>query len=149
MDRRHHFDWRAARAIRTFWGAAALVGLFAMHGLAGHGAMHAGHGDPPLEIAAAAAAHTHAAASMPMEATAAQAPSLTAPSGPSPDDGGLGLVGLCLAVLLVGAIAAVLLGRRSWYARSLARPVAHRGWPARARRDRDPPCLFALSIQRC
>jgi hypothetical protein len=72
-----------------------------------------------------------------------------APSGPGPDSGLLGLTGVCLAVLLVGIAVAVLQGRRVALTRDHDPGRRSSGATFRARRDRDPPCLLALSIQRC
>lgn len=106
----------------------ALAGLFAMHGLSTHGVA-----DPP-----------------------APGMSMHADHGGDPSDGGLpgddhqhDVLLLCLALLAAGVV--VLAVRRGWVrwptrkvstARSLTTPRA-------ARRDRDPPDLRALSIQRC
>lgn len=148
MVPRQLLHWRAPAVLRTLLGAAALVGLFAMHGLASHGAMHTGHSDQPLPVTMAVE-HTHVAIEMSVGMAADAAATFTAPTPTTPDGDGLGLAGLCLAVLLVGVFAAILLGRRTVHLqlRELADSV--RGWPARARRERDPPCLVALSIQRC
>lgn len=128
-----------AAALRRACGVAALLGLFAMHGLAVHGAAHAGHQADPIPAAVTVADHDHAAGD-------------TSDTGALQERGGdpdlAGFAGLCLAVLLAGIAAAVLLSlgirlpRRADSADSLGRPT-------RSRRHRDPPCLFALSIQRC
>jgi hypothetical protein len=129
----------------------ALVGLFAMHGLAGHGMTH--QMDMPGETSWAGAHAEHATGpAMSMTdgtdhyALAQRQPAKPAAPGPGPSS--MTLIGLCLAVLVAG-IAALLRGRllekvsRGVHTRLLA------GRPARARRDHDPPCLLALSIQRC
>ncbi|WP_148616311.1 DUF6153 family protein [Nocardioides rubriscoriae] len=129
---------------------AALAGLFAMHGLSGHGAMdHEG-----AAFAVSRDAHTggHPAAAMPMTAT-------TTPStGPSRDTTAAAAVtttmttdvmGLCLAVL-AGAWMLLVARGAGWpaavrRARLAARVVAVR---ARARAP-DPPDLLALCVHRC
>ena len=130
------------------FGVAALLGLFAMHGLAPHGTAHDGHAGDSIALVTAAG-HDHAGHSMTMDVTAETSTVYRAPGAPEPDRGLLGLAGMCLAVLLVGVIVIVVLGRGFPPARELDAALLAVGWPARARRDRDPPCLFALSIQRC
>ena len=139
----------AATTLRRVCGVAALLGLFAMHGLAVHGAMHAGHGADPMPAVAAVAGHSHdhgmgAAASA--DTRDGSRSGASEERGPGPEL--VGFAGLCLAILLAGAVAAVFLSR---FVRLPRRPdpAAAAGWPSRSRRDRDPPCLFALSIQRC
>lgn len=137
----------AAALLRNACGVVALVGLFAMHGLTAHGAAHAGHDVAPAPTAAAVAAHDDCSDCAGMTAVGTGAPSPV--TGERSPGGGLsGLAGLCLAVLLVGVVAAALRGRLVRL-RRLPDPVAADGRPARSLRDRDPPCLFALSIQRC
>jgi hypothetical protein len=139
----------AAAALRRVCGVAALLGLFAMHGLAVHGAAHAGHGaDPIPSVVTDQGHHDHGTG-----AGAAMADTRNGPRSGATQEGGpdlelLGFAGLCLAVLLAGIAAAVLLSGRIRLPRRAGSANAH-GWPARSRRDRDPPCLFALSIQRC
>jgi hypothetical protein len=104
---------------------AALAGLFAMHGLADHGA-----------------------ASAPLPATAV-AHHDTAP----PDHGGStghDMAGLCLALLVMAAgLAAGLLGARRPLVAAREAPTRWRVLVARAARVRDPPDLHRLSVQRC
>lgn len=133
---------RRAPGIRGWLVLAALLGLFAMHGLSVHGSST--RAVASTEVSAGHAGHQSATGT---------------PADPAVEHGAgdrdpghhhLALMGLCLAVL-AGAVAAYSLLRR--------RP--HRGWtpevtalvglvaaPA-ARRFRDPPCLFRLSVQRC
>jgi hypothetical protein len=132
-------------ALREVFGAAALIGLFAMHGLAAHGTSHQEHLGEPMVLVAAdhdgpLMAPTHAGEELQVGDT---------PGVPTPDPGLLGLAGLCLAVLLAGLVVAVLLGRRVAAHGHRDRCPRGGGWPTRSRRDRDPPCLLALSIQRC
>lgn len=116
----------------------ALLGLFAMHGLSGHGTSH--HLGDHLGDHLSMVGHEQVVLTAPAAASAAEAP-----SGHSEP----GIVGLCLAVL-VAAVLFFAAGRRrligslppwaSW---------AERRWSVGAGRDRDPPDLIHLSIQRC
>jgi len=123
----------------------ALLGLFAMHGLAVHGAAHPGHGDDPMPAVVAAAGHDHGVGGM---AETRDASISGVPEEGAPDHELSGFAGLCLAILLACVAAALLLNRISRLPRHDHPSTAQR-WPARSRRDRGPPCLFALSIQRC
>lgn len=137
----------AATALRRACGVAALLGLFAMHGLAVHGAVHAGHDAEPMPSMTAVADHVHDqhdVTTADSRATSASGASQERAPGPEL----AALAGLCLAILLVGVVAAVLRSRPIRLPRRADSATA-RGWPSRSRRDRDPPCLFALSIQRC
>lgn len=138
-------DGRLAARLVVLVGA--LFGLFAMHGLGDHGAapheMHAAAMAPA--IAAADAPHgghsSHAEASDQSPA----ADSVMAPDSPSP---GMWMAGLCLAVL-VGALIGFLLARPKrvvvfQWSNAVAFVPARRS----GRRDRDPPCLFELSVLR-
>lgn len=116
----------------------ALLGLFAMHGLAGHDAQHL-----------SAASTTHAVAVVGQHLPMADGVHVERSGPGDPAGGTTELLGLCLAVL--GLAVAGLLALR---ARGV--PVAHRDRTSREqapapprRRDRDPPSLFELSIQRC
>jgi hypothetical protein len=119
---------------RTRIGLAAIVvalaGLFAMHGLSPHGAAH----PSPDAMSLHASAETgHPAEPMP------------APGDSDGDE----LLTLCLALLVAGLVALAV--RRPSYPTpfrdfDLRDPVAA---PEAARRDRDPPDLHVLSIQRC
>jgi hypothetical protein len=123
----------------------AFVGLFAMHGLAAHGTTHA---DTVADLSVATMhgtmRETHAASVQ---------PSVIGQQGTVEGhghDGGMSLLGLCLAVL-AGALVGLL-----WVRSTRAAVVARRralldlaSTPFAALRDRDPPCLFELSIQRC
>jgi hypothetical protein len=136
-----------ATALRRACGVAALLGLFAMHGLAVHGATHAGHGAEPTPSVIALADHGHDQDGVTMADIRVDPAAGTAPErAPGPEL--MGSAGLCLAILLVGAVAAVLLRRPVRLPRRVD-SVPAPGWPSRSRRDHDPPCLFALSIQRC
>ncbi|MGH3360695.1 MAG: DUF6153 family protein [Nocardioidaceae bacterium] len=136
-----------ARTARLVLAAAAFVGLFAMHGLADHGTMHHEWSGPAPDAAATTAAHgLHASA---VDASAMHhGDDGVRSEAPSTD--GSTLVGLCFAVL-VGAVLGL-----AWL-RSRNPLTVVRRWPypvtrdlhATALRERDPPCLFELSIQRC
>jgi hypothetical protein len=142
----------AATALRYVCGVAALLGLFAMHGLAGHGTAHQGYADSSMLMASAAGPTD---ASMTTHHEGHEAPPADTRGDRDPDSGSgsgssfLGLAGLCLAVLLIGIVLAVVLGRRIPIKGDRRREWRASGQPMRARRYRDPPCLFALSIQRC
>jgi hypothetical protein len=125
---------------------AVLLGLFAMHGLAGHGTAHQGHADSSM-LVASAAGPTHA--SMTTHHEGHEAPPAGTRGDRDPDSGFVGLAGLCLAVLLIGVVLALVLGRGIPIHRGRGRAGRAFAPPTRARRYRDPPCLFALSIQRC
>ncbi|MFC5175144.1 hypothetical protein [Nocardioides taihuensis] len=138
----------AATTLRSVCGAAALLGLFAMHGLAGHGTAHQGHADSSMPLGSAAGP---AYASMTTHHQAHEAPAASTPGDRTPDPGSglLGLAGMCLAVLLISVVLAVELGRGIPIKARRGPKSRAFGQPRRARRYRDPPCLFALSIQRC
>jgi hypothetical protein len=138
----------AAAALRRVCGVAALLGLFAMHGSATHGPMHGGHDAEPVRAVVAVAGHDHGPGNVAIAENGDGSPS-GASEERAPDRQLLGLAGLCLAVLLAGVLAAIILGRLIRFSRRRDPDAAADGWASRARRDRDPPCLFALSIQRC
>lgn len=136
----------AVTALRTMCGVAALLGLFAMHGLAAHGTAHQRHTSEPVVVASA----EHGDASVTVHPASEESRVSSGAGDRAPDPGLLGLAGMCLAVLLIGVVVAVVLGRgiavHGAHGRSSLRAGVR---PSRARRERDPPCLFALSIQRC
>ncbi len=128
---------------------AALAGQFAMHGLADHG-MGGPDAAVALDVSTSMAhgsdAMTVAGHGSGMATEAAESPGRQ----PMQDDHDMGLVGLCLAVLLV----VLLIGLSVW--RRGLRPLS--GWMPRWRPNRlvlarpgpmRPPDLVALSIQRC
>lgn len=144
-------------------GAFALLGLFAMHGLGGHGMNHAGTSNTH-------AASTHAEAGVVgLEAPDAMShrsagaghvgcvgdcvpPDSTvhAADGSAPGGGTSMLLVLCLAVLAAVAFAIVLALRRTrWALLRALRPGDRITRLCRSARDRDPPCLYVLSVQRC
>jgi hypothetical protein len=149
MVRTRRFDRRTRWvALRAVFGLAALLGLFAMHGLASHGAMHSGHEVMPLPIVVTSGPE-HGAHGAAMAVAAAEDRLHSALGDPGPAGPDLGLVGLCLAVLLMTAVAGILTRRFVRSLRASEKGTSGEGWPARALGDRDPPCLLSLSIQRC
>jgi hypothetical protein len=114
-----------------------LLGVLAMHGVAGHGSGHASAGAAPHHASAVAHVVTHAAheLSAPVEHLAAH------------DSAPATWTALCLAVL-AGAVLVFLTARR-------ASGLRVRSWPPSrsaqlpGRRDRDPPSLVLLSVRRC
>lgn len=136
-------------ALRRVCGVAALLGLFAMHGLAVHGALHAGHGTEPVSAAFAIAGHDHFKGTGDAAlASTSDESRVGASEERAPEPQLLGSAGLCLAILVVGMVTVAFFSRFIRIPRRPDRTIAQ-GWPSRSRRDRDPPCLFALSIQRC
>lgn len=137
-------DWRGrSRTVRLLLVMAAFVGLFAMHGLGDHGTMHQELSAP---MAAIASTDSHAGhVSMRGDPGVTGHVRITAPASD-----GASMAGLCIAVL-GGAILAL-----AWLRSRVPLRVVRR-WPYRSSadlratvlRDRDPPCLFELSIQRC
>jgi hypothetical protein len=138
---------------RTWWAAAALLAIFAMHGLATHAsaagpaALPAPAGEP---TASAHTGHTGPAASAPVGGEVLAEAATWAPTRHADDHGAMQLLGLCLAVLASAAI--VLLG----FARTahglvalLPRVAGSRTPPTAARHDLGPPDLHSLSILRC
>lgn len=139
---------------RTWWAAAALLAIFAMHGLATH-ASAAGPAALPApaaeETSATQAAHgahsSHAPVADDEVLTEAAAWSAT-----SHGDGhqAMQVLGLCLAVLATAAIALLRAARTPpGLVALLPRPRAGRTPPAAARHDLGPPDLHSLSILRC
>ena len=129
--------------VRLLVFAAALVGLFAMHGLSDHGA--ASHDMAPMNPAVTAMGHTGQMAGDSREATAGARATAGDPGEGSP---GMAMAGLCLAVL-AGAVMAFL-ALRPQGSVALLMSLAWSFVPARLSgcRDRDPPCLFQLSVLR-
>lgn len=129
--------------VRLLVIAAALVGLFAMHGLSDHGA--ASHDMAPMNPAVTAMGHTGHMMGDSGEATEGARTTAGDPGEGSP---GMAMAGLCLAVL-AGAVIAFL-ALRPHRSVALLMPLAWSFGPARlsGRRDRDPPCVFQLSVLR-
>jgi hypothetical protein len=131
----------------------ALAGLFAMHGLSGHGAMdHDGSAFRVPGDTTMAAMH---AAPVPVvdqavDHTLGQAPghAVSRAVGPATGRTTDAAMGLCLAVL-TGALVLLLLRRAAWPVAAEGRRVLrHCALLARARAP-DPPDLLALCVHRC
>lgn len=132
------------RAARLFLVAAAFVGLFAMHGLGDHGAMHTDSSEP-VAVASMLGADKHASTTGDAPDHGARHQRVDAPSMDAGE-----MIGLCLAVL-VGSVLALAWLRSRYPVRIIRRwpyPIAV-NLAATEFRDRDPPSLFQLSIQRC
>ena len=134
---------RGRLAARLLVCVGALAGLFAMHGLNGHGAasheLHAPLGSAVVE--GTTTGHAAAAPSAVGEAGAVDA-------APDQDSADMAMAGLCLAVL-VGAVIGLVLRRLHrvaglWRAPAIALLATRRS----GRRDRDPPCQFELCVLR-
>lgn len=128
-------------------GAFALLGLFAMHGLSSHGAEQ--HDRNPAASTLAPDhpdhAHPHAEASA---SPAADRAHTGCSEGHCGGMDGLVLV-LCLAVLAAGLAVALFVVLLRPAVVAAVRPLAAAVTLPRVARDRDPPCLFDLSVQRC
>ena len=131
-----------------------LAGLFAMHGLAGHGA-HAGH--EAMAAASSPDVMSHGPQSDAHSPTTDAGVSATdQPTGQAqidraslPGTGSGGLMALCLAVL-TGAVLALLAARGPSSVAVAVQPVSRgQARHAFADRDRSPPSLAAFSVQRC
>jgi hypothetical protein len=122
----------------------ALAGLIAMHGLSDHGAS-SHEMEAPMNPAVTVVSHVGHAADNSRGQAADAATGAVAPGEHAP---GMAMAGLCLAVLAGAVIGLALL--RPHRAVVFIRPTALAVSPARpsARRDRDPPCLFQLSVLR-
>ena len=134
------------RLLRLAVLIGTVAGVLAMHGLGDHGAMH-----HPLArtavVAPAVSAHGgHASSAVHQEP--AENAAETSPRHGTPGGVSFGLLALCMAILTLSTVSAF----RMRPSRLLdADPIGSgRSTPCPAsRRDRDPPCLFALSILRC
>jgi len=139
---------------RTWWAAAALLAIFAMHGLATHAgaAGPAALPAPATQVTAATdgahgAHHSDGAAGG--DEVLAEAASWSA-SGHRDDHHAMQVLGLCLAVLATAAIALLRAARdRPGLVALLPRATGARTPPAAARHDPAPPDLHSLSILRC
>ena len=123
--------------IRTLWAAAALLAIFAMHGLAAHASSH----DPTPITAAGASAGAHAAMAVD--------DSTTPPHGRPGHE--MAALGLCAVVLATSAVLLLVrLARpRAGLLAVLPRAVTMSSYPGGVRTDHAPPDLHALSILRC
>ncbi|MEJ7834470.1 MAG: DUF6153 family protein, partial [Nocardioides sp.] len=120
---------------------------FAMHGLAAHGAMHSpASGDQSMAAMAVGSSHGKQPASVAGVAQR-EAGSTSGHEAPGGDESML--MALCLALLAAALMGLLGLRGREPVAYLLARDRAQSAPRPVARRDRDPPCLHALSIQRC
>jgi hypothetical protein len=129
--------------------AFVLAGLFAMHGLGDHGAAHQGSHDAAAVAVAAKVSMNHGTQADPSATTKAHGAG--SPLGvPAEDSPAVAMAGVCLAVL-AGAMVGLLLlrGLRAAVPSRLRSRLKFATEPFAALRDRDPPCLFDLSIQRC
>lgn len=177
MIRRRRRGPRAAElAARWFVLLAALVGLFAMHGLSDHGT-----GPAPLTTASATVGTASAAAGVASDARSAPVPDDAAgahasgtpaeattaaggcdgschaghgdnhPGGPSGGGHDMGLMGLCLAILVAALLSAVAAYDHWWTAfrRTLGALVSRVAVTVATSRGLDPPDLHRLSIARC
>lgn len=133
---------------------SVMLGVFAMHGVAAHGTTHAtfggghatfGGGSSVGEVNVGASHGAHGDRSTNLASRGSEA----GEGHDGQDEHDPSLMGWCLAVL------AVLIGVLGLHARgpmALLRSARGAGCalsPPAGRRDRDPPCLHSLSIQRC
>jgi len=129
--------------VRLLMLLVTLVGVFAMHGLSDHGASaHTAMAAPADSMSMTHGGTDDQLAPMSSESveTAGQDP-----TGHS----GLGLAGLCLAILAAAVLGFTFLRRRVMTYLSSWSPRVGRPRPRSAGRDRDPPDLVRLCIQRC
>lgn len=139
---------------RTWWAAAALLAIFAMHGLA----THAGAAGPAAlpEPAAQPTTANHEAHGAPSsqvppvgDDVLAEAAAWSA-TGHAGEHHAMQVLGLCLAVLATAAIALLGAARaQPGLVALLPRATDARTPPAAARHDLGPPDLHSLSILRC
>lgn len=126
--------------------AGALTGLLAMHGLGHHGA--SSHDLNASRNAAVMAVPTHPGH------TAGSEPTVTetrwSVSGAAPEDSpGMAMaIALCLAVLVGAVLGFGLLRPHKNAIRVRPHALTFMAMAPSARRDRDPPCLFELSVLR-
>ncbi len=137
-------------------GAFALLGLFAMHGLGGHGlhhgAVNGSDHDTATSISVAMSSAGHDDFLGVGDGCDGACGTNAAPD--AREGGGDWLGGwtlmLCLGLLVAGVVAP-LFARRGLRPESLrvtpgSQTAAHRRSSARAH---DPPCLYSISVQRC
>ena len=150
----------ARTALRLAGLLVVLAGLFGMHGLANHGV--AGMENMPHAVIASVSQSTAATGSSVISAHAdgavalvlgqsdgvvAAAAAMVSPVMPEGMD--MSMMGMCMAVLVMGLGALLVLGRvrRPAPAWTLSRAGGATASPLG--RDPDPPSLTVLSIQRC
>jgi hypothetical protein len=128
--------------IRTWWAAAALLAIFAMHGLAAHAGTH----DPMPQTSTSVGDAGHAGHAG--RALATDGPGAVEHGEPGHE---MAVLGMCLAVLATSALMALLrLGRpRSGLLRLLPRAATASSYATRVRTSLAPPDLHALSVLRC
>lgn len=131
----------AARAlVRLALLGGVVFGVIAMHGLSSHGMGSVW--EPTMHTAASP---LHLASALPdMDSVTVVA------SDPGPGMGG-GMAGLCVAVIGggIGVGLLFLVSRRRRISRTRGSVSRGEAVAASRGRDRDPPCLIRLSIQRC
>jgi hypothetical protein len=138
---------------RTWWAAAALLAIFAMHGLATHAsaagpaALPAPAGEP---TASSHTGHTGPAASAPVGDEVRAEAAAWAATGHAEDHHAVQVLGLCLAVVATAAIALLRLARTEpGLVALLPRAAGRRTPPTAASHALSPPDLHSLSILRC
>lgn len=154
----HPVASESSRAVRLLLAVVALLGLFAMHGLAGHGVAGALGADGSIQVAGVAA---HPPGDLVDSVEALSGPRDAAGTGAGlhgagmPEGHGDGnplhaaMAGLCLALL---ALLVVIVARRGWWRRVLSAPDRATSSPHRlfrSLRPRPPPDLVALGVCRC
>jgi len=134
---------------------SVLLGVFAMHGVAAHGTTHATFGGGHAtfgrvssvgEVNAGASHGSHGDRSTNLASRGSEA----AGGHDGQEEHDPSLMGWCLAVL--GAVLIGVLGLHARGPMALLRSARGAGCALSlpvGRRDRDPPCLHSLSIQRC
>lgn len=134
---------------RTWW-AAALLAIFAMHGLATHASAAGPAALPePAAVATHAAHGAHSSHSPPVGDEALAEAAAWSATGHG-DDHAMQVLGLCLAVLATAAVALLMAApARPGLVALVPRATGARTPPAAARHDLGPPDLHSLSILRC
>ena len=130
--------------VRVLWATAAVLAIFAMHGLATHGTAHPSRVTPVASAVAAVEVDAHATHG----GTAPGSPATAAAPGEHHHE--MSVLGLCLAVLATAAVALLRLVRpRSGLLAVLPRPVSVVPRPSAPVHGHGPPDLYALSVLRC
>jgi hypothetical protein len=133
---------------RTWWAAAALLAIFAMHGLATHASAA---GPAALPAPAAHSSHSsHSSHPAPVGDEVRAEAATWAATRHADDHGAMQVLGLCLAVVATAAIALLRLARTEpGLVALLPRAAGRRTPPTAASHDVGPPDLHSLSILRC